>query len=74
MKELMTLGGRKQQQARNGNAFSHSRSQRQPGSGSPVSIIHTTTYRRRERTLDAVIAISFVALCALIGWAGASYL
>lgn len=58
MKALMTWGGRKQR----------------TGSEGPVSIIHTTTYRRRERTLDAVIAISFVAFCALLGWAGASFL
>jgi hypothetical protein len=74
MKALMTFGGRKQRHLWNGLAFSRPRSQRQPGSGSPVSIIDTTVYRRRERALDAVIAIGFVAFCALLGWAGASFL
>jgi hypothetical protein len=74
MKAMMTFGGRKQHQASNGPAFSLPRRKQQTGSGSPFSIIHTMTYRRRERTLDAVIAISFVAVCALLGWAGASYL
>jgi hypothetical protein len=74
MKALMTLGRRRQHQAGNGSAFSLPRSQLQTGSGSPVSIIHTTAYRRRERTLDAVLAIGFVAFCALLGWVGASYL
>jgi hypothetical protein len=74
MKALMTLGGRRQHQASTGVAFSRPRSQRPPGSASPVSIIYTTTYRRRERTLDAVLAIGFVAFCALLGWVGASYL
>jgi hypothetical protein len=74
MKASMTFGGRKQRQVRAENGFSLPRSKQQTGSGRPVSVIHTTTYRRRERTLDAVIAIGFVAACALLGWAGASYL
>jgi hypothetical protein len=74
MKALMTLGERRQHQTGDANAFSLPRSKQQTGSGSPVSIIHTMTYRRRERTLDAVIAIGFVAFCALLGWVGASYL
>jgi hypothetical protein len=74
MKALMTFGGRKQHQASNGPAFSLPRRKQQTGSGSPVSIIHTMTYRRRERALDAVIAIGFVAACAMLGWAGASLL
>jgi hypothetical protein len=74
MKALMTLGGRKQRQVRDGNASGQPRSKRRPGPGSPVSIIYTTTYRRRERALDAVLAIVFVATCALLGWAGTSFI
>lgn len=65
MKALMTLGGRKPRQMVDGPAFSRPRS--------PVSIIDTTAYRRRERAIDALIAIVFVASCALLDWAGPSF-